>query len=49
MTPTPPLHQISDDYEVPEISPESKYITVAEPSTEAIYCRLVVPNPTYMA
>lgn len=41
--------QIADDYPVPEIADEAKYITVTNPTTEAIYCRLVVPNPTYMA
>lgn len=33
---------------VPELSDDAKYITVAAPSTKAIYCRLVVPNPAYM-
>lgn len=41
--------QIADDYQIPEISDEAKYITVSNPDSEAIYCRLVVPNPTYMA
>lgn len=41
--------QTSETMPVPEISDEAKYISVAAPSSKAIYCRLVVPNPTYMA
>jgi hypothetical protein len=52
-TPPPQPHthtqtQISEDYKVAEISDDAKYITMANPKTKAMYCRLVVPNPTYM-
>jgi hypothetical protein len=44
----PLLHtQTGEEYPVPEIAEEAKYITVTKPS-KAMYCRLVVPNPTFM-
>lgn len=47
--PNPHTHQTAENYPVPELADEAKYITVATPSTKGLYCRLVVPNPTFMA
>ena len=41
--------QTAENYPVPELADEAKYITMAKPSTKGLYCRLVVPNPTFMA
>jgi len=43
----PPYTQTGEEYPVPEIAEEAKYITMTKPS-KTMYCRLVVPNPTFM-